>query len=83
MNSQTFRVVSDELRVLATQGRWTEAISQVAIGRTIFIPFKDSKAAANALSQAMRHRGLKLRRKTITDENEKGTIFWAEKRLGN
>ena len=80
--SQSFRVVDDELRLLATQGRWTDAIAAVSIGRTIFLPFKDSKAAANALSQAMRNRGMKLRRKTIIDNGEKGTIFWADKKLG-
>ena len=81
--SQAFRVVPDEMRLLATQGRWTEVIGQVAIGRTVFLPFKDSKPAANSLSQAMRSRGLRLRRKTIVDDGEKGTIFWADKPLGN
>lgn len=80
---QQFRIVDDELRLLATQGRWTDVIAAVSIGRTIFLPVKDSKAAANALSQAMRNRGMRLRRKTITDNGEKGTIFWADKKLGS
>lgn len=79
-----FRIVPDDLRKLATQGRWTDVITAISIGRTVLIPADDARAAANALSQAMRSRGFRLRRKSVdTPDTGKGTIFWADKKLGN
>lgn len=78
-----FRVVPDDLRVTATTGKWSEVIAAISINRTIFIPASDAKAAANALSQAMRSRGLRLRRQSTDVDGVKGTIFWSDKKLGN
>jgi hypothetical protein len=78
MAGNDFKIVEDSVREQGRGNKWKALAEALEAGKTAFVPSPDDANASSSLTNSLKKRGFRLRRRATTVDGEKGLVFWCE-----